>query len=43
MHTQTLIKLLKERSMIISEAVSKGNLEIVGAHFHFDTGKINLL
>ena len=43
MHTQTLIKLLKERSMIISEAVSNGNLEIVGAHFHFDTGKINLL
>ena len=42
-HTQTLIKLLKERSMIINEAVSSGKLEIVGAHFHFDTGKINLL
>ncbi len=42
-HTQTLIKLLKERSAIISEAVSSGQLEIIGAHFHFDTGKINLL
>ncbi len=42
-HTQTLKKLLIERSMIINEAVKNGKLEIVSAHFHFDTGKISLL
>lgn len=42
-HTQTLVKLLKERSSIIDEASNSGKLKIVGAHFHFDTGKVNLI
>lgn len=42
-HTQTLKKLLIERSMIINEAVKNDKLTIVSAHFHFDTGKISLL
>jgi carbonic anhydrase len=42
-HTQTLKKLLIERSVIINEAVKNGDLTIISAHFHFDTGKISLL
>lgn len=36
-------KLILEKSKIISEAYEKGELEIVCAHFHFDSGLVEVL
>ncbi len=42
-HTLNVTKILKRKSKFIQKAIENGKLEVVSAHFHFDTGKVTIL
>ena len=42
-HTLNVTKIIKRDSAILKKAIEDGKLQVVSAHFHFDTGEVTIL
>lgn len=42
-HTLNITKILKNNSKILKQAIDEKKLQVVSAHFHFDTGLVTIL
>ncbi len=42
-HTLNITEIIKKNSKILKQAIDENKLEVISAHFHFDTGLVTIL